>query len=179
MTNAEAWDLIIKAAGLFGGISVVSVAVAAFLAKFFSDRSIEKHKAELGKETETHKLKLKKKEILFSKQLDAIGAFIELHQKLRPGFDWPEKDWGEACSEVVDDFGKFENRLEEYLRHFGAAISKDVREMIKSCVMLASINKFARAGEQYGDMKQAEKAAGEVLETLEKIEQKMLDELEN
>jgi hypothetical protein len=59
--------------GLFGGVGVVTVAAAAFVSKLVADRSIESHKAELGreteklkgelaKETETHKLGLKKRE---------------------------------------------------------------------------------------------------------------------
>jgi hypothetical protein len=52
MTTAEAWDLLLKAVGLFGGVSVVSVALAAYFAKLVADHSIESHKSALGQETE-------------------------------------------------------------------------------------------------------------------------------
>lgn len=189
MTTAEAWDLLLKAAGLFGGVGAVTVALAAYLSKLAADRSIESHKSalareterlkgELAKDTETHKLKLRKEEILFAKQIEAASAYIDLHQKLRPAFSWPDKDWAEACNEVVEDFGKFETALQNYLKAHGAVLSSEVRKGIKDCENLASVNKFAIAGSQYGNWKEAEKAASEVLETLEKIEGQILESIQ-
>jgi Flp pilus assembly protein CpaB len=123
MGVAEVWEFVLKALAVVGGIGVVAGAVSAFVAKFFADRSIERHKAELAQETETHKLSLRKKELLFGKQIDAASEFITLHQQLRPQYSHPDKDWDEACSEVVDEFSKVENKLNAYLAKYGAVLS--------------------------------------------------------
>lgn len=186
MTPAEIWNLVLTAAGIFGGITVVSVGVAAFLAKFMADRSIEKHKAALGQETERlkaelnrqterDKLRLKKEEIIFNKQLDAASNFIRLHRKLRPAYNHPDKDWGEACAEAAEHLGEFEEQLEGYLQKYGPVLSEEVRSMLRACISKSSNYKFATAG--YGNPGEGEKAAGEILENLEKIEEQMLKEL--
>jgi hypothetical protein len=73
VTQAEVWDLLLKTVGLFGGVGVVTVAAAAFDSKLVADRSIESHKAELGRETE-------RREILYQKEIEAASAFIALHR---------------------------------------------------------------------------------------------------
>jgi hypothetical protein len=60
MTKAEAVSLLMQAVGWFGGLSVVSIGVAAFVSKLIADRSIESHKAQLGQETERLKGELAK-----------------------------------------------------------------------------------------------------------------------
>jgi hypothetical protein len=188
MTPAEIWKLILAAAGIFGGITVVSVGVAAFLAKFIADKSIEKHKAALGQETERlkaelnrqaerDKLRLKKEEIIFNKQLDAASDFMRLHKKLRPAYNHPDKDWGEACAEAAGQLGEFEDKLEEYFQKYGPVLSEEVRRMLRECISKASNYKFATAG--YGNSGEGEKAAGNILDNLEKIEEQMLKELQS
>src|SRR6266566_2716508 len=134
MTEAEAWDLLIKALGLFGGLGAIMVAAAGFLSKFMADRSIERHKAELGQETErlkselsqeteTHKFQLKKKEILFTKQIDAAAAYFDLYKSWSPATPIPEKDWHDVLTETVEEFGDMETRLNVYLSVHGVFLS--------------------------------------------------------
>jgi len=148
MTKAEAWSLLVQALGLFGGGAVVTIALAAFVSKFMADRSIESHKAELGreteklkgelaKETETHKLNLKKREILYQKEIEAASAFIALHRFIEPKYRHPEMDWDEALDDVVESFSDTENRLRKYIAEYGAALSTDNRNQINSCMMMA------------------------------------------
>ena len=52
MTKAEAWSLLLQALGWFSGGAALTIGAAAFFSKLMADHSIERHKAELGWETE-------------------------------------------------------------------------------------------------------------------------------
>jgi len=115
MTKAEAVSLLMQAVGWFGGLSVVSIGVAAFVSKLIADRSIESHKAQLGqeterlkgelaKETESHKFSLKKLEIRFDRQIEAALAYSKVYEKLEPHYSHPDKDWDEVLEESNGEF---------------------------------------------------------------------------
>lgn len=102
MSFSEMWEWFWKIIATVGGVGSLIVGLSAFFAKIFADRSIEKHKAALGheterlkselaKETETHKLRLKKQELVFNKQLEAVSEFIELHRTIMPRYSFPDK----------------------------------------------------------------------------------------
>ena len=190
MTAEQGWGLLLRALAYLGGGAALTMVISAWISKLVADWTIAGHKAKLGqeterlkgelaKDTETHKLQLKKQEMLFNKQVEAVGAFIEMHQKLRPGYSWPDKDWGEACAEAAENFGDFETKLEKYRQLYSAVLDKEARKLLKECIDGASINKFAAHGGQYGDRREAEKAAGEALDTLEKLEEYLIDQVQN
>ena len=129
------WAFLWKAIALLGGLSVISGAVGGFVAKFFADRSIEHHKAALGqeterlkgelaKETETHKLKLKRQEILFEKELDAAADFSALYRQIEPRFRHPDMDWDEALEDVVKSFTNTEARLRQFIAKHAPVLSQ-------------------------------------------------------
>jgi hypothetical protein len=186
LTQAEAWDLLLKAVGLFGGVGALTVAAAAFVSKLVADRSIESHKAELGreteklrgelaKETETHKLNLKKREILFQKEIEAASAFIALRETIEPKLD-PDMDWVETMIGVAKDFANIEGKLRDYTAKYGAALSRENRIEIDVCMMLAAKHKFAYL-EDEAAIDKAAVTAHDVLTSLHKTEQRFLTEL--
>jgi hypothetical protein len=188
MTASEAWDLLLKAAGFFGGIGIVRVGLAGFFAKFMADKSIEKHKATLGqqterlkseltKEAETYKLQLRKQELIFDKQLDAVSAFIELHQKIMPRRQYPDMFWSDVQEDVIKAFGKSETRLEDYRREFAAVLDGESRDTIRKCIELASNNKFAGRPESNVSVREAETAADDFLEMLGELENHLLEQV--
>jgi Asp-tRNA(Asn)/Glu-tRNA(Gln) amidotransferase C subunit len=166
-----------------GGAGVVSAGVANYLA----DRSLEKQKAALGRETErlkgelakdteTHKLKLKKQELLFAKELEAATKFFELNRRFGPKRRHPETDWHEVREDVINDFGRAEKALQEFVAEHGPVLSRQNRKDLESCIAMASASKFA--GVPGGDdMKEAKEAADKFLETLNKIEERFVREL--
>jgi len=126
MTKAEAVSLLMQAVGWFGGLSVVSIGVAAFVSKLIADRSIESHKAQLGqeterlkgelaKETESHKFSLKKLEIRFDRQIEAALAYSKVYEKLEPHYSHPDKDWDEVLEDVMENFTDIAAKLSQYL----------------------------------------------------------------
>ncbi|MCP3444082.1 hypothetical protein [Bradyrhizobium sp. CCGUVB14] len=187
MTKAEAWGLLLQALTYLGGGAVLTIALAGFFSKFMADRSIESHKAALGqeterlkgelaKETETHKLALKKREMLYQKELEAASAFIALHRFIEPKYAYPDMDWDDAMDNVVDDFTDTSVRLRKYISTYGAALSPENRVQIDACYMLAENHQYAKhEGSQQTD--DAKKKADEFLKQLKEIEARFLAEI--
>jgi hypothetical protein len=151
----------------------------------FTDRSLEKHKAELnqeteklkaelGREAETHKWKLRKKEILFEKEFEAASDFFVLRRKIEPRFRHPDMDWSEAVEGVVDDFSTSEDLLRKFIAKHGPVLSPKNREDLDRSHELAENNQFAK---HQGDMKKAEKAVEEFLKKLEDVERRFVVEI--
>ena len=155
--------------------------------KILADRSLEGHrsnlereterlKGELAKDTETHKLELRKQELLFAKELEAASAFLSLRRRFEPKRSHPDMDWSEALEDVIDGFPRAEKALEAFAAEFGSVFSAQNRKDLNSCISMASANKFA--GVPGGDdTKSAGEAAEKFLNTLKKIEGRLIKEL--
>ena len=177
--------------GLLGGGSVVLVAVCAFVSKFVADRTIEGHKAalaielervknELAKETEAHKLKLRKAELLFDRELNATSEFSTLYRRIRPDYSRPDMDWDDACGMVAGNFHSIEKDLEGYLTKHGSVLTAGIRAKLKEGVTFASHNKFG-AYEMPEDQADAagKTAAGKLLDSLEVVEAELFQLVRN
>jgi hypothetical protein len=185
MNREEVIAYVWRAIALFGGAGVIAAAVAAYVGKFLADRSLEKHKAALGQETErlraelgrdaeTHKWELRKREILFQKEIEAASEFFELHRKLEPKFRHPDMDWNEAADDVIDGFSDAEDKLIKFIAKHGPVLSQKNRSALDQCKALATNNKFAK---HTGEIKEAETAVEEYLKLLNEIESRFVEEL--
>ena len=163
---------------------MAATAVLAFFANFFVNRVIERQKAslnqelerlkaDLSKETETYKLRLKKQELIFNKELDAANDFMKLHREIRPSYSFPHMEWDDACEDVAQRLNKIETALESFLVRHGAVIKTSTRKLLSECHSLASNYKFANIEDQSLD--KAKTKAGELLETLSKIEDELIE----
>jgi hypothetical protein len=181
MTSAEIYQWLGQILPPLGGASVVAWGVA----KYFADRSIEKHKTELGQETErlkaelgrdaeTHKWKLRKKEILFEKEFEAASEFFVLRRRIEPRFRHPDMDHAEAMEEVVDRFSSFQESLRSFIAKHGPALRTKNREELDQCQQIAENNQYAK---HQGEMREAEKAAEGFLKKLEEIERRFVIEI--
>ncbi len=135
----------------------------------------ERLKAELGKDAETHKWKLKKNELLFEKEYAAAAAFFALKRKYDPVRRHPDMDWHDVREDVVQSFSDAESRIGKFIVEYGPVLSKEIRELLDECQSLASSHQFAPSGQD--DYKEAEQAADKYLELLKKIEGLFVDEL--
>lgn len=176
---------------LLGGGSVVLVGICAFVSKFVADRTIEGHKAalaielervknELAKETEAHKLKLRKAELLFDRELEATSEFSALYRKIRPDYSRPDMDWADACGIVAGTFSSIEKDLEGYLTKHGSVLTAGIRAKLREGVTFASHNKFG-AYEMPEDQAGASgmAAAGKLLDSLELVEEQLFQLVRN
>lgn len=183
-------DFLWQALAVLGGVGVVAAAVGAVVSKFVSDRLIESHKAslsqeterlkgELAKETETHKLKLKREEVLFSREIDAAVEFSKLRRRIEPSYRHPDMDWDEAMEDVVEDLTDTETVLNKFSAECAPFLSPENLKDIETCISLAQNNKFAShgAGASNTTMDEAKKDAEKLLKLLGKIEKRFTTEL--
>lgn len=180
-------------ADIGGWIAVLGVAGAVinWFVKWRTDRALEKlrsrlnadletHKSTLNRETErlkgdisreadVHKLNLKKQELLFTKELEAAGAFMQLLRSIFPKVDYPEFDWDDACKHIARSFIQHERDLEKFEIAHGAVINAPVRTLIFKCKSICSVNKFNAYEDVAQLSSEANKKAGEMIDLLEKM----------
>lgn len=181
-----------------GGYAVLIGGPSAFMGKLFADRSItaqkaefdgrlEKLKNELGRETErlkgelardaeTHKLKLKKQELLFSKMTDATTAFIELRQGFEPSYQHPDYGWEEAMDWMIEKFTDFESRVRVFYSKHGVVMSAENRSRLRRCMENASSHQFAEY-EGGQAVKAARDAASSLRAELQELEDRLVAEI--
>lgn len=175
-----------SAIAALGGGGVITVAVCAYASKLMADitlkkreaalsQQLERLKGELGREAETHKFALKKQELIFNKEVEAASAFMKLHRQITPSFSHPDMDWGEACEQAAGDLFSTERKLENYIIEYGAVISGNARKMLFELKTLASHYKFDGAEPEDNSLRNSAKLkAGELIETLPKIEEELI-----
>jgi hypothetical protein len=98
-----------------GGLGALLGGLAGYFIKFWLDGKNEKLKFDL-----------KKKEILFNKEIEACSAFIALHDEIQ-----------QLGSIENTDFKLIDQKLRDFQRRHSAALSKDNRSRIKFCRSVA------------------------------------------
>jgi hypothetical protein len=181
-------------------VSVIGAA-AAFFITIFANRSLEnkktelqkdleRHKWELGseterlrgdlsKETESHKFGLKKREVLFDKEIGAATEYFKLYSKLEPRNTHPDKDWHEVVEETVEDFTNIQSKLASFLALHGVFLSEANRTDLEECEQTASIHQFTTHGAGPYSMKASSDAAEKVLAKLKEVRNRFVTELRN
>lgn len=178
----------LKAVAALGGVAAVAGAVAKSVSDHASkkwlqenkgklDEALETHKAALAKETEAHKLTLKRQELLFARELEAADAFMAVWRKIWPQSSRPNMDWHEACEDVALRLGTVEKLLEDYLERHSVAIGTSVREKIEKAHSQAASEKFFDDGPDVQPPALAVKAAEHVLEALTDARDRVLSDL--
>lgn len=169
-----------------GGGGVVVATACGFISKAVADRSIESHKSELSAELErlkgelamegeSHKLKLRKAELLFDRQVQAASAFIPISHKLRPEYRFADMDWHDASVEVAQRSGEVERELTQFELSHGAALSPKARGLLSSSITSATHNKFE--GDAMEPSDQATKAGSDLLEKIIALEEQLIADL--
>jgi hypothetical protein len=154
-----------------GGGGVIVLGFSSYIGKLLGDRYVEKVKHELQQEIESHKTRLKKSEFLFQKEFEAASEFVALRRRFFPKYRFRDMDWGDACEDFAYDFEKVEAALDAYIAEHGAALSKKVLDQISDALSEAGAGKFEVRRDEVSSA--GVKAAGKVLEALEKIEHEL------
>ena len=105
-------------------------------------QTLERLKADLGRETETHKLALKKLELLFDRQIEAASEFMTLRRAIDPKKAHPDEEWDEAQEKLASDLHKHELAMEAFLTKHGPIMSDDARMALTGCVAGAGLRRF-------------------------------------
>jgi len=170
----------------FGGGAILVFAFSGWLGKVWANRLMTKEKAvyaqeleslrnRLVQDTESYKIKLKKSEFIFQKEFEAASTFVALKRSFMPTYNYPDKDWYEACDEIAQAFHKIEQKLNIYLTNYGAVLQKEVKDLISSCITIAAVNKFEVQGPNVS--REANKAADELYEKLKDAEKGLLNQV--
>lgn len=162
-----------------GGAGLVLFGLSSWLGKVWAERiltkekqkyteDLEEFKQRLAIETESHKVKLKKSEFMFSKEYEAASKLVSINRDISPNYSHPEMDWYDACDHMALDFEKTERILHQFLKEHGAILPAGVKNLITISYGIASKNKFgtengevltdanAYAEIMHGHLKQAE-----------------------
>jgi hypothetical protein len=178
------WQTVLGTLAALGGGGVVIFGFSGFLGKVWADRvaeqlkasntqALERIKADFLRDVESYKVQLKKSEFLFQKQFEAASELVALKRKILPRYNSPFMDWDEACEGVAHSFRKIEELLNEYLASHGAVLPVEVRDAVVS--MLADAGTYKFEVDHDGASDAAVKAAGELMEGMDKMEQKMVE----
>jgi hypothetical protein len=163
--------------------ALVALGIPALVAKFVADWAVdrrkpelEKIKSELTQDVETHKWNLKKKEILFNKELEASSAFTEVLHKIMPRYRHPDMDWGQTLHEFAGDLSNVESKLRNFRTKHVFALPDGVREKLEHWIERAEAHQYGIAeGGAEGDA--ARKIAEEMLNALSKIEKELIQDI--
>jgi len=186
MLFKEILEISAVALGSLGGGAAIIFGFSNFLGKVWANRLMTKEKAEyareleslrnrLVKETESYKLKLKKSELIFEKELEAASRFVALRRSFMPTYSHPGKDWCEACDEIAQNFENIAEELNAYLAEFGAVLQKKAQSLINSCETKASVNQFEADGANVSI--EANRAADELYTKLQDAERALLEQV--
>lgn len=161
-------------AALGGGAAVILV-LAKYAGNIFADQFIEKLKAELNKDIETHRTRLNKSEKFFELEFEAASKFVSLRRKMMPKINSPVMDWHDACDEIALQFGPLENMFATFISDYGAVLSDNVIDKLSACIALAGENKFEAMPD--GVSAQANSAASKLYDMMTDAENMMLHDI--
>lgn len=151
--DANVWEFVLAFLAALGGGGAIVLGLSNWLGKVWSDRLVEKLKAEnsrdlervkteLVHEVESYKVKLKKSEFLFQKEFEAASAFATIFRSMHPGFNHPYMDWYEACDEIAQCFSSIEKKLEKYFSEYAAVLTEEERKLLIDAISDAGYSKF-------------------------------------
>jgi hypothetical protein len=90
-----------------------------------------------SKKLENQKTSLKKSEVYFSLQLEALSKLRTLFRKLLPRRSHPDMDWYDACEDIAVGFSKHEDIMEQFLCRYEAVLPKEVASEVQSAISAA------------------------------------------
>ncbi|KIO48755.1 hypothetical protein [Nitrosospira sp. NpAV] len=151
--NTSIWEFVLALLGALGGGGLIVLGLSRWLGEVWSSRiaeklraanahDLERTKAALLHEVESHKIRLKKSEFLFQKEFEAASSFSAVFRSLHPGFNHPNMDWYEACDEIAQRLGSIEKKLEHYFSAFSAVLTEEERNILSDAISDAGYWKF-------------------------------------
>lgn len=148
---------IIEVAGVIlatlGSGGVIVFALSSWLGKVWANRlmareilqhskDLETLRNELHRDIESYKIKLKKSEVIFDKEIESASNLVALIRGFLPTNRYPNMDWHEACDEIAHNFERIESSLNDFLSRYGAVLPDEVMADIISCIGIAGEEKF-------------------------------------
>lgn len=132
-----------------GAVIIYIKVIANTSSKIFTDRLIERFKAEnstqleklkseLSLEIEGAKSKLKNSELIFSQRLKAAAEFSLIIRSLLPKNTFPNMDWSDACDYAAYELENFSGTMRNFLAANKYVLPEDVVSIAQSLAGTAS-----------------------------------------
>ncbi|MCP9223804.1 hypothetical protein MKP08_13735 [Erythrobacter sp. LQ02-29] len=96
------------------------------------DRETETHKADLAKEADRKRLLLKRQELFFAEEVEAVRAFLQSYRSIMPERRTPHEDWSDARTYIAKDIDKIDEELRNLLKLHEAGLSESAIDAISS-----------------------------------------------
>lgn len=129
---------VVVALAAFGGVIAF---FANWFGNFWATRIAQKAKAELDKEIESHKFRLKKSDFIFQKEYEAASELSALFRGILPNHPYPDMDWYEACDHMALNFDDTEKKFSDFLMRHGAILPDAVTNLISSVTAISGNEK--------------------------------------
>ena len=137
-----------------------------------ADAEIQRIRDEASTALESYKIKLKKSEIFFLRELDAASAFTSLLHSIKPGMNHPDMTWEEACFGIATSFGAISGRLDKFVSQHVAMLNEEERDLLMSAKLDADTGSFEVFGSEPSS--EALRNASEMFDKLKTLEEKLL-----
>lgn len=137
-----------------------------------TNSEIERLKNEMTRGLESYKVRLKKSEVFFLRELEAASAFSSLYHSILPSYSNPDMEWYEACDAMAQDFGRTEARLDDFMAKHGAMLDQEERNLLASAITDAGQGKFEVIDGEVSP--EANNKAGEMYEKVQKLEGRLI-----
>lgn len=192
------WDDALKVVGTLGGVGVISAGIAAWIGNLVSSRVVEKQKAKLAEQLETHKdtllreadrnrLMLKRQELMFERELAAATAFLKVQGSVVPDPWAPDLDWCDAQERIAENLCSLDRDLKELLDQHSVSLSNEARQLIGSAKAIANSGSFEVAQETkegeyergYGPSDAVRKIVDDFHEAMQKAETQIRRDLKS
>ena len=105
-------------------------------------RDLESLRGDLMRETESHKIRLRKSELIFQREVEAASELVALSRHLSPQRWRPGMDWDDVCDDIASDFHLIEKELRAFLAKHGAVLPGGVKDDLGWCIAIAGEGKF-------------------------------------
>lgn len=129
--------------GLLGIYGLVAGGIGSLLSGYLFPSWLQKRKSELDVEAEKIRFKLKRRELMFDRELIAAEAFFQFHDRVLGTARTPDPDWSEAQIIIAERFVSLESQLTKFLEGHGVAISESATKSIKAARNAANQGSFA------------------------------------
>lgn len=171
-----------------GGASILILSFSSWLGKVWADRILSKEKAQQASDleefknrlllqSEIHKIRLKKSEVIFAKEIEAASNLVALIRDILPSHTRPDMEWYDACDEIAANFGNIEYILKDFLRNHGAVLSNEIRKLISLSMGISGEHKFNNNSVEIST--ESNKAANDLCEYLMQAENLILDNIKS
>ena len=135
-----------------GAVAIIS-GLSAFLGKIWAERiirdriagherTLESLKAEYQKDIEGHKIKLKKSELFFERQLEAANALSEFKESLLGRHDFPDETIDDALERMGSRFNHHADWIQVFMARYAVVLPEKIKKKLREAFYIADTIKF-------------------------------------